>query len=158
VQGGKVVKRIIRSRLGHEIVFDDSDGQPSVVITTNGGHKVTLSDARAEPKLEVETHGKHKIVLNDSPGQESIEIVDKNGGNSIQIDSVTNSIALRAVANLRLEAGGQLILVGAAGIALSAPTGGSFEADGPLTIKSVSAVNLESGGVMTIKGAKVEIN
>lgn len=149
LQQGKVMKRILRSRVGHEIVFDDSADKPSLILTTKGGHKLALDDTTSAPHLSLVTGGGHKIVLADQTGGETIQVVDKTGGNIIQIDSVTNSISLKATADLRLEAGGRIVLVGQTGIAISAPTGGSFEADGPLTIKSSSALNLQ-GGIVKI--------
>jgi len=83
---GKNNIRKIRSRSGHEIIFDDnkSDGQEKVEIHTKAGHK---------------------IVLDDSVGQEKIEIVDKTGSNSIVIDSVQNSIAISASLQVKIKAG-----------------------------------------------------
>jgi len=82
---GKNNIRKIRSRSGHEIIFDDnkSDGQEKVEIHTKAGHK---------------------IVLDDSVGQEKIEIVDKTGSNSIVIDSVQNSIAISASLQVKIKA------------------------------------------------------
>jgi len=82
---GKNNIRKIRSRSGHEIIFDDnkSDGQEKVEIHTKAGHK---------------------IVLDDSVGQEKIEIVDKTGSNSIVIDSVKNSIAISASLQVKIKA------------------------------------------------------
>jgi uncharacterized protein involved in type VI secretion and phage assembly len=82
---GKNNIRKIRSRSGHEIIFDDnkSDGQEKVEIHTKAGHK---------------------IVLDDSIGQEKIEIVDKTGSNSIVIDSVQNSIAISASLQVKIKA------------------------------------------------------
>ena len=88
--------------------------------------------------------------MDDSPNQGSILLADKTGGNTIKIDSATNSIVLNATTDLRLEAGGQIVLIGQTGISLSAPTGGSFEANGPLTIKSSDDLILQ--------GSKVRIN
>jgi phage protein D len=150
IKNGKVVKRIMRSRLGHEVEFDDSEDKPSVIVSTNGGHKIRLIDTSSEPKVEIITNSGHKVVMDDSPGKESILLSDKTGGNTMKIDSTTNSIALKSTADLRLEAGGRIVLVGQTGIALSAPAGGSFEADGPLTVKS--------SAILTLQGSVVKIN
>lgn len=164
VKGSKVVKRIIRSRLGHEIVFDDSDDSPSVVISTSNGHKITLSDTGDTPKIELLTNGKHQIVLNDESGKESI-LVSDNSGNTVLLDSAkkllslkSTLIQLQSATDILLEAGGRLVLSGATGLALSAPNGGVFDSRGPLTIKSSSALNLESDVVVSIQGTQVKIN
>jgi len=77
--------RKIRSRSGHEIIFDD-----------NG--------SAGQEKVEIHTKAGHKIVLDDSLGQEKIEISDKTGSNSIVIDSVQNSITISSSLQLKIKA------------------------------------------------------
>jgi uncharacterized protein involved in type VI secretion and phage assembly len=77
--------RKIRSRSGHEIIFDDNDGA-------------------GQEKVEIHTNAGHKIVLDDSTGREKIEIADKTGSNSIVIDSVQNSISITSSLQLSIKA------------------------------------------------------
>jgi uncharacterized protein involved in type VI secretion and phage assembly len=77
--------RKIKSRSGHEIVFNDDD------------------TARQE-KIEIHTNGGHRIVLDDSAGQEKIEIIDKTGSNKMTIDSVQNSIQIESGLQLKIKA------------------------------------------------------
>lgn len=82
---GKNNVRKIRSRSGHEIVFnDDGNGQ--------------------KEKLEIKSKSGHRIVLDDATGSEKIEIADKTGSNSIVIDSVQNSIAITSSMKLKIKA------------------------------------------------------
>jgi uncharacterized protein involved in type VI secretion and phage assembly len=76
--------RKIRSRSGHEIIFNDdaSSGQEKVEIHTNSGHT---------------------IALDDSAGREKIEIVDKTGGNKIVIDSVQNAVNIESAMQLKIK-------------------------------------------------------
>ena len=82
---GKNNIRKIRSRSGHEIVFNDDD------------------TAKKE-KIEIHTKAGHRIVLDDSAGGEKIEIVDKTGSNKIVIDSVKNSISIECGMQLKIKA------------------------------------------------------
>ncbi len=82
---GKNNIRKIRSRSGHELIFNDND------------------KAKQE-KIEIHTKGGHSIILDDSGGQEKIEIVDKNRNNKIIIDSVQNSIAMESAMKLTIKA------------------------------------------------------
>ena len=111
---GKNNIRKIRSRSGHEIIFDDN------------------AEAGQE-KIEIHTNADHKIVLDDSAGQEKIEITDKSGNNSVVIDSVQNSIAIKSNMTLSIES--QMI-----------------------DIKSGGMMNIEATGNLMIKGAMVMIN
>lgn len=81
---GKNNIRKIRSRSGHEIIFNDDE------------------TAKKE-KIEIHTNTGHKIVLDDSSGQEKIEIIDKTGSNKIIIDSVQNSISMESSMQLKIK-------------------------------------------------------
>lgn len=77
--------RIIRSRSGHELVFNDDD---------EGGRA----------KLEIRTSGGHQIILDDATGQEKLEIRDKTGNNFIKLDSTQNSVTIESAATLKIKA------------------------------------------------------
>ena len=106
---GKNNIRKIRSRSGHEIIFNDDH-------------------AAGKEKVEIRTKAGHKIILDDSSGQESIEIEDKTGENSVKLDSVQNALSIESKMRLniksefveieakkmmKLKAGGVLIIEGA---------------------------------------------
>lgn len=77
--------RKIRSRSGHEIIFNDDN-------------------TAKQEKIEIHTNAGHKVVLNDSTGQEKIEIIDKSGNNKFTIDSVQNSINIESALQLNIKA------------------------------------------------------
>lgn len=96
-QDGQNNIRKIRSRSGHEIIFNDD------------------SQTKRE-KIEIHTNGGHKIVLDDSPAAK-IEIKDKAGTNFIVIDSVQNSLTIESglsltikSTNINIEAGATMTL------------------------------------------------
>jgi uncharacterized protein involved in type VI secretion and phage assembly len=82
---GKNNIRTIKSRSGHEIIFDDNHEQKS-------------------EKLEIHTNAGHTILLDDSAGAEKIEIKDKTDNNKITIDSVQNSITIESATQLKIKA------------------------------------------------------
>jgi uncharacterized protein involved in type VI secretion and phage assembly len=77
--------RKIRSRSGHEIIFNDDD-------------------SGMQEKIEIRTNGGHKVILDDSAGREKIEIIDKTDNNKIVIDSVQNSINMESAMQLTIKA------------------------------------------------------
>jgi uncharacterized protein involved in type VI secretion and phage assembly len=79
---GKNDPRVIRSRSGHELVFNDADGKEQVEIHTKAGHQ---------------------ILLDDSSGKEKITIKDKSGDNQIEIDSAQNAIAIASKTKLSIK-------------------------------------------------------
>ncbi len=82
---GKNNIRKIKSRSGHEIIFDDN------------------AEGKKE-KIEIHTKAGHKVVLDDSTGKEKLEIVDKTGKNKISIDSAQNSINIESAMQLKFKA------------------------------------------------------
>ena len=79
-ESGNNYRKIIRSRNGVKLTFDDQDGQEQLIVETPGGQKITLKDG---------------------PG--SVEIVDSNG-NSVKLE--TSGITINASAKVTLNAGG----------------------------------------------------
>jgi uncharacterized protein involved in type VI secretion and phage assembly len=153
---GKNNIRMIKSRSGHEIIFndddssgkekieintkgkhqillDDSSGEEKIEINTKGKHKILLDDSSGKEKIEISTKGKHKISLDDSSGQEKIEIVDKTGSNKIKIDSNQNSIDLESAMKLKIKSN-------------------------MIEIEGTASITIKSDGVLTVKGSMVKIN
>ena len=54
VSGGKVQRRVIRSRTGHKITLDDSDGGGGVTVEDKKGNKVFLDAAGNAMQLKVQ--------------------------------------------------------------------------------------------------------
>ena len=57
-------KRIIRSRSGHEVVLDDTEGSGSVTVKTAGGQEVRLQDGPGTPELRIDATGGGVIEMN----------------------------------------------------------------------------------------------
>ena len=83
----------------------NSDGQNNIrKIKSRSGHEIIFDDTQAQEKIEIHTNAGHKILLDDSSGGEKIEIVDKTGSNSIKIDSVANNINVESAMQLKIKA------------------------------------------------------
>jgi len=50
---GKNNQRAIKSRQGHELIFDDSDGKEQVEIHTKAGHQILLDDSSGQEKITI---------------------------------------------------------------------------------------------------------
>jgi uncharacterized protein involved in type VI secretion and phage assembly len=85
---------------------NNSDGQNNIrKIKSRSGHEIIFNDNNTakQEKIEIHTNAGHKVVLNDSAGQEKIEIIDKSGNNKITIDSVQNSINIESAMQLKIK-------------------------------------------------------
>ena len=72
VSGGKVNRRTFKTRIGHTLLLDDTDGKGEVRIITSAGHTVVLDDKNDQ------------IVVMDKTGSNKIAI--KSGDNSIKAE------------------------------------------------------------------------
>lgn len=132
---GKNNIRKIKSRSGHELIFDDSAEEQTakLEIHTNSGHTILLDDAASAEKIEILSKAGHKITMNDAPGQEMIEIVDKSGSNKITIDSVQNAIAMESGMMLNIKAN-------------------------MVEIEGTTSLTLKSSAMVTIQGMPIKLN
>jgi uncharacterized protein involved in type VI secretion and phage assembly len=150
---GKVEKRIIRSRSGHTITFDDTDGGEKVSIVDKTGKNSIEVDSQknsvtigAQDKTEINTMSGHKILLDDKAGK--VEVVDKTGKNFIKIDSAQNSISIESAMQLKLKA--QMIEI-EAGTNMKIKAGAMMDIESPMT-------TMKADGILTIQGKPVKIN
>jgi uncharacterized protein involved in type VI secretion and phage assembly len=114
-------RRELKSKSGHQVVFDDLPGLWSLTLESQGGHTVKLDD----------TAGAMKISISDSSQNLSIEL-----------DSVTGKITISSTA-------GQIALSAPVGrISLDAPNI-DIHATGALSLKGDGAVSM-TGAVVKI--------
>ena len=94
----------IRSRSGHEIVFNDNiDGDTKIEIISSTGHKIVLDDT--EPgQIEISTAGGNSVLMDDSDG---ITIEDSNGS-QIKMESSSGAVTIKSSMSISLESGGNL--------------------------------------------------
>lgn len=107
-EDGKNNIRKIRSRSGHEIIFDDND-------------------AERKERVEIHSNAGHEIVLDDSAGKEKVSVKDKTGSNYIEIDSVKNSITVESTMKLIVKS--QVIQI-EAGATIDIKAGGVIKIQG----------------------------
>ncbi|HMQ52055.1 MAG TPA: VgrG-related protein [Anaerolineae bacterium] len=125
---GKVDQRIIKSRSGHQVVLNDTQGKEQILIKSKSGHQLMLDDAG----------GKERFVLKD-----------KTGSNQVLIDSAKNAISISATQDLTLKCGKKLTLD---------CTELAITAKGKGAIKATAALTLESSAKTEVKAAQVSIN
>lgn len=93
----------IRSRSGHEIVFNDnSDGDTKLEITSASGHKIILDDA--DGKIEISSTGGQYILMDNSGGI----IIEDSNGSRIEIESSSGAVSIKSGMSISLESGGNL--------------------------------------------------
>lgn len=85
LSGGRVVQRIIKSRAGHTIILDDTDGGGGITIEDRSGNKMVIDSGTNAMKLQVngnlEIEAQGKVSIKGQAGVEisSSAIVDVKG-------------------------------------------------------------------------------
>jgi phage baseplate assembly protein V len=90
-------QKLIRTRTGHEILFEDTKGKERVRIKTQGGHVIDCDDVGK--KMHCETSGGRAITLDDSGMSVKIETPD---GMSIELRGGT--VTIKGTTSVKLDA------------------------------------------------------
>jgi len=53
IAGGKVKQRIIRSRTGHVVILDDSDGSSGITIADKNNNRISLESGSGKLTIDV---------------------------------------------------------------------------------------------------------
>ena len=122
--GGENNVRLIRSRSGHELRFDDTPGSESVEITTTTGQRIRLDD------------GNDRAILVDA-GSGDIEL------------RADRSVTIESAGDLVLKAGGDLTLEAGTDLAATATGSASIEGVARAELTSSAHVNVK-GAIVTI--------
>jgi uncharacterized protein involved in type VI secretion and phage assembly len=84
---GKVQKRLIKTRIGHTILLDDSDSSKSIVITDSAGNEVKM-DA-ANNKIEVTSKGDLTVKATGTLKLEGQGVEVKASGGDVTVSGTT---------------------------------------------------------------------
>jgi len=114
---GKNNVRLIQSRSGHQVIFDDTDGSE---------------------KIEIKSQSGHKVVFDDTGGSEKIEIKDKTEKNSIVWDTASNTITISTDKDISLKAPQGKISLDAQEVAITSSANTTIEASGTMTVKGAT--------------------
>ena len=106
----------LRTRLGHELVFDDPEGSdpPKVTIKTSGNHTVVLNDDKKAPSVAIQTSGNQTVTLKDGSSP-SIHLKDKSG-NEVIIDTSSGTVRIKGNSRIELKANAGISIDGGGGM------------------------------------------
>ncbi len=145
--GGKIVHRVIKTRLGHLIILDDSDDKPSIqIIDKTGANSIVIDSAQNTITVKA-----NKDLIVDVKGN----IDMKAGGNitmtangNINADAKMNA-GIKAGANGTFEATANLDLKG---------LNTNMQANVAASVKGNATAEVQASGPVTIKGAMIMLN
>lgn len=94
VKGGKVEKRVIRSRAGHEIIFDDADAGGGITIIDKGQNKIFI-DSKTNA-LTIEIKGNITLTSKGNLKLESTGNLDLNATGNLTV-SATGKVDIKGL-------------------------------------------------------------
>lgn len=153
---GKNNFRIIKSRSGHIIRFDDTDGSEKIEIVDKTEKNTIVIDSK-ENKISIKSE--KDIEISAPNGKIVIEAKD------IEVKS-SASTKIEASSSMDLKASGAMNIKSSGSTKLEASSSMDLKASGAMNIKSSASakleasasVDLKASGTMNIKGAMVNIN
>ncbi|MEN9938469.1 MAG: hypothetical protein RLZZ387_5048 [Chloroflexota bacterium] len=136
VKSSKVQQWVLRTRTGHELVFDEGEqaNKGQIELKTAGGASVTLNDK--DKALEIKT-GKHTVKLDDQ-------------GNVVSLTS-GGDLKIEAKGALSIKTSGKLELDGQGGMDLKSSAAMSLQSSANLDIKSNAAATIQANAKLDIK-------
>jgi len=84
-------QKLIRTKAGHELLFDDSEKERRLKVTTAGNHVLDLDDK--DKKVFVKTAQGHALTLDDGAGTVTLETA---GGQTITLDANQGKATVKA--------------------------------------------------------------
>jgi uncharacterized protein involved in type VI secretion and phage assembly len=144
---GKNNLRVIKSRSGHKVIFDDTDGKEKITI--------------------IENTEKRKIVIDSSA--KTIDIINEDGdinitaGGNINIKTDKN-FNVKAGSNIKEEASMNVDIKAGSNLTAKASASANIEATASMTVKGGtttvkgSMTTVEASGITTVKGSLVKLN
>jgi hypothetical protein len=125
--------RLVVTPGGHELRFEDKEGDRRVVIKTSTGHTLTLDDK--DKSVTLKTKEGHELEMLDKDGK--VTVATASGG-KVTLDNLPGKAEVEASQNK--------VTLDPSGITIDTVSG-------ILNIKSTSVVNINSTGMMNIESS-----
>lgn len=139
VKGGKVVERIIKSRSGHLVILDDTDGKEQMIIRDKTGKNEIVIDS-VKNSMTIKVDGDFTV---DAKGK-----ITLNSLADMTLESKANG-KIKTTGNLNAEATGNGTFKSTAQLNLEGITA---------TVKGSGQLSLQGGAMAELKAALVKIN
>lgn len=122
VDGGKVVHRALKTRLGHLIEFKDDGGPGYIQIKSAGGHTININDTDKYIRIKSQSH---TVLLDDQ-------------GKAVKIESA---------GDVEIKGPGGKLTITSSGVQLTSNSGLTVQANSMLDVKSSAALTIQGAMV-----------
>ena len=149
VDNGKVKQRIFKSTSGHELIFDETQGEEFVRIKDKAGNQIDLMSKSGSELVKINAVKDMQIVVG---GDLTVTVTGKttmkSTGNTII--EATGNISAKSTGTSTYESTSSFTLKSSATLSMSASATAELKATGPLS--------LSSSAIAELKGSLVKIN
>ncbi len=156
----------IRTKGGHEIIFEETKDAENICVQTATGLKMKLED-KPQVITIADKDGKNLLKLDCQNGAITVQAEKKisfqAAGNELLLLDGENKTIKANTTNIQIEAASSLQMKGKSselkGDSIKVNASGTLEASGSATtIKGTSKTGVESSGMLEVKGSMVKIN
>jgi uncharacterized protein involved in type VI secretion and phage assembly len=151
VSDGKVNLRTWRSRSGHRITLDDTEGEEKLLIISKNEHQIIIDDK--ENVLNISTA---KGVMASLSDEGKIELNTKKA--TIILDETQNKVTIESPGDILVEAATNLTLKSQGNLNLEAQGNLGIKAQGLLNLQASTTLSLAGQALVEIKGALIKLN
>jgi len=142
-------------------LWNGKDKPPEATAGGLGSNDEARKKSKNQKRVIKSTSG-HVIVFDDTPDAEKISIIDKSGGNSIELDTKTNLVTITSKKDLAITAEGNIRISNEKGeLAITCKTfsvdakqgyelkgpQGKLEASGGMALTCAAGVNVNNGAL-----------
>ena len=135
------------------------------MIKTKSGHQIIFNDEKGKESIELKTPKELSLTLDDE--KEVITIKDKEGQNIVKIDSKNGQLTIEAPKKIKVNSGNSSVILDAQANSVSIESNSSINiksqqininAQATMQISAANLLNIKSDGATNVKGAVVKIN
>lgn len=137
---GKNNLRVIKSRSGHKVIFDDTEGNEKITVIDKTEQRSIVIDSKQKTIDIRNEDGKINIFAGDDINIETNKNLNINTGQNTNVEASTN-IDMKANSNANIKAN----------------SSANFEAGASVKVKG-SMSTVEASGITTVKGSLVKLN
>ena len=120
-------------------------------IRTKGGHEIIFDETKDKEKIDIITKGKLNICLQDK--EKKIVIKDSSGKNLIEVDADKGTVVLQADKKMILKAGGEaMVTLDGSGKSVKIAAN-QVDINGKQTLKLKGQTPILEGSMLTVKGS-----
>lgn len=138
--------RRLKTVAGHQLEFDDRDGEGSVRLLTATGHQLEMLDPGGA--VELTTSAGHSLLLQNTPGK--IALATKLG-TTVTLDDLPSSVTVST------SGGVKVTISDLGGVSVSAPSGAVSVTSASATVTATGAVSV-TGSSVAVSAASLSVS